>query len=119
VSCRVLGTSPSSLRLEWRVPGADVNPYLVVAGLIASVGAGVEGGVDPGPPASGDAYQERVRAFPAHLGDAAERFITSGTMKEMFGEEVVEQYGLTARWEWTAFMNAVTDWEHERYYESI
>ena len=119
VSCRVLGTSPSSLRLEWRVPGADVNPYLVVAGLIASVGTGVDTKTDPGAPASGDAYQERVRAFPAHLGEAAERFISSDTMRQMFGEEVVEQYGLTARWEWTAFMNAVTDWEHDRYYESI
>ena len=86
---------------------------------LASIGTGVDAKTDPGAPASGDAYQERVRVFPAHLGEAAERFISSDMMRQMFGEEVVEQYGLTARWEWTAFMNAVTDWEHDRYYESI
>lgn len=119
VSCRVLGDSPSSLRLEWRVPGADVNPYLVVAALIASIRDGLDHSVDPGPPAEGDAYRNRSNVLPTHLGQAAEAFISSEHMKEIFGEEVVEQYGLTARWEWTAFMNAVTDWEHERYYESI
>lgn len=119
VSCRVLGDSPSSLRLEWRVPGADVNPYLTVGGMLASVRWGIEGALDPGPAALGDAYENRVRAFPAHLGEAADRFLASKAVKGMFGEEVVEQYGLTAQWEWTAFMNAVTDWEHDRYYESI
>jgi len=101
------------------VPGSDVNPYLAVAGLIASLRDGIDHAVDPGPPAEGDAYQNRSNVLPTHLGEAAELFIASEEMKRMFGEEVVEQYGLTARWEWTAFMNAVTDWEHDRYYESI
>ncbi len=119
VSCRILGTTPTAYRLEWRVPGADVNPYLAVAGMLASVSRGLDDAADPGPAASGDAYQGQVRTFPSHLGEAAERFISSPAMAAMFGDEVVEQYGLTARWEWTAFMNAVTDWEHDRYYESI
>ncbi|MCX6519422.1 MAG: glutamine synthetase family protein [Actinobacteria bacterium] len=119
VSCRVLGTGASSMRLEWRVPGADVNPYLAVAGVIASVRDGIANRVDPGPARTGDAYQQAAKPFPQHLGLAAEEFLASAFVTEAFGAAVAEQYGLTARYEWTRFLDAVTDWELDRYFEVI
>ena len=119
VSCRVVGTSASSLRLEWRVPGSDVNPYLAIAGVIASMRSGVAAGTDPGEPRTGDAYQVQTQPFPAHLGLAADAFMASPFVTDMFGATVAEQYGLTAQYEWNRFLEAVTDWELDRYFEVI
>ena len=119
VSARVLGGSPSSLRVEWRVPGSDVNPYLVMAGMLASVRDGIEHSTDPGPMRTGDVYQENVDPFPRSLGEAAERFRSSRFIRDAFGQDVVDQYAAAAAWEWSCFENAVTDWELHRYYENI
>lgn len=119
VSCRVLGSSASSMRLEWRVPGADVNPYLAVAGVIASIRDGIANHTDPGEPSTGDAYQQETQRFPEHLGVAAEAFLASEFVGAAFGATVAEQYGLTARHEWQQFLDAVTDWELDRYFEVI
>ena len=119
VSCRVVGTSPDSLRLEWRVPGADVNPHLAIAGIIASLRAGIASSADPGEARTGDAYQQQARTFPQHLGVAADAFIASPFVAEAFGPAVAEQYGLTAQYEWNRFLDAVTDWELDRYFEVI
>ena len=119
VSCRVLGTGASSMRLEWRVPGADVNPYLAVAGVIASIRDGIAHAIDPGPPSSGDAYQQETQKFPPHLGLAADAFLSSEWVAAAFGPAVAEQYGLTAQYEWNQFLDAGTDWELDRYFEVI
>lgn len=119
VSARVLGTGPSSLRVEWRVPGADANPYLVLAGMLASVRDGLATAADPGPMRSGDAYREHVDPFPRSLGEAAERFRSSAFIASTFGPDVVDQYAAAAAWEWHCFEQAVTDWELHRYYENI
>lgn len=119
VSCRVLGDSLRSARFEWRVPGADVNPYLAIAALVASVRDGIATSSDPGTPHEGDAYQSQTDRFPEHLGAAAEAFINSAFTTEAFGAAVVEHYGLLARHEWKKFLEAVTDWEFERYFELI
>jgi glutamine synthetase len=57
--------------------------------------------------------------FPEHLGRAAEAFIDSAFVIQAFGEAVATQYGLTARYEWSRFLDAVTDWELDRYFELI
>lgn len=120
VSCRVVGTNPSSIRAEWRVAGADVNPYLAVAALIASIRDGIAKGTDAGPARMGDAYQQDVQVkFPSTLADAAEVFAASTFAKDAFTEGVVEQYAITALWESRRFQEAVTDWELDRYYENI
>ena len=115
----MVGTSADSLRLEWRVPGADVNPYLAVAGVIASMRAGITANADPGPASTGDAYQQHAAAFPQHLGLAADAFVASPFVTESFGATVAEQYGLAAQFEWNRFLEAVTDWELDRYFEVI
>ena len=74
VSCRVLTESPESTRLEWRVPGADVNPYLAIAALLASAGDGIWTDADPGEPLVGADFERPVPPLPPTLGEAVERF---------------------------------------------
>lgn len=118
-SIRVVGHSPTSLRLEFRLPGADTNPYLALAGLLASVRSGLEDLADPGPPVVGSPYEEPTGDIPLHLGDAAERFATSEWAADSFGSDVVEHYATVARFEWNQSLDAVTDWERRRYFDTI
>lgn len=117
VSCRVAGDSPESLRLELRVPGSDVNPYLALAALLASVLTGIDDRTDPGAPVEGNAYDLDVEPLVADLPSAAARFEASEWAGAAFGGDVVEHYAAAARFEWAEFMKAVTDWERLRYFE--
>ena len=121
VSCRVLTESPSSTRLEWRVPGADVNPYLAIAGVLASAADGILTGADPGEPLVGEAYDAAVPPLPATLGEAFERWRGSRFAEGVFGADVVAHYAEAGRWEWERFLapEAVTEWERRRYFEVI
>ena len=120
MSTRVLsGGAPSATRFEFRLPGADVNPYLALAGVLASVTDGVERNLDPGPPSAGDAYASGERSLPSTLLDAAESFLHSEFAARAFGADVPKHYHALAEYEWHAFMRSVTDWERERYLDSI
>jgi glutamine synthetase len=121
VACRVIPGSPGSTRLEMRVPGADVNPYLAVA---ASVGAGlwgVERGLELDVPETvGSAYADESRPrLPRTLQEATERLAASTAARELLGEGFVEHFVQTREWEWRQFCDAVTDWELRRYFEII
>jgi glutamine synthetase len=120
VSTRVLsGGAPSATRLEFRLPGADVNPYLALAGVLASVADGLEAHLDPGPPSAGDAYVTGEASLPSTLIEAANAFIHSEFAAKAFGSDVLKHYHALADYEWHAFMRSVTDWERERYLDSI
>jgi glutamine synthetase len=119
VSCRVVGEHPHDLRAEWRVPGADTNPYLAVAGVLASAADGLARALTPPAEQSGDAYQVEVTPLPRDLDAAAAALRASGLAREWLGDLVVEQYALTAEWEADCFRRAVTDWEKARYFESF
>jgi glutamine synthetase len=121
VSCRVLAEDPDSTRLEWRVPGADVNPYLAIAGLLASARDGIASSTDPGEPLVGEDWQREVPPLPAHLGEATAAFRDSEWATETFGANVVAHYAEAGRWEWERFLAAdvVTEWERRRYFEVI
>lgn len=119
VTTRVLTGSPAETRLEFRLPGADVNPYLGLAGLLASMLDGIRHRTDPGSPHSGDAYADTVRLLPATLLDAAQAFSRSTFASETFGKDVVRHYQAVAEFEWEAFLHSVTDWERDRYLEGI
>jgi glutamine synthetase len=118
-SMRVVGGSPSSLRMEWRVPGADVNAHIAVAALLASAADGIERGLDPGAAIAGNAYEHDVAPLPRDLRAAAEAFAGSAFAREAFGDRVVEHYAAAAEFEWRAFMDTVTEWEVDRYFEHI
>ncbi len=121
VSCRVLAESPSSTRLEWRAPGADVNPYLAITALLASVRDGLTSRTDPGAPLTGEDWEAPVDPFPATLGVAADAFRSSPFAAATFGSDVVAHYAEAARWEWERFLaaDAVGEWERRRYFEVI
>jgi glutamine synthetase len=119
VTTRVLTGAPLATRLEFRLPGADVNPYLALAGLLASVIDGIDEQCDPGPPSVGDAYARGDGDLPATLLEAAEAFLHSPFAVNTFGMDVVKHFHALAEFEWREFMHAVTDWERERYLDSI
>jgi glutamine synthetase len=116
---RVVGHGPS-LRIECRVPGADANPYLAYAALLAAGLAGVERRIEPGPAFEGDAYAaEGLPRMPRRLYEAIEAFERSELAREAFGEAVIAHYLHFARTEQEAFEVRVTDVERERYFERI
>lgn len=116
---RVVGRE-QSFRVENRMPGADANPYLLLAAMIAAGLAGVEEGLDAGPAYVGNAYSDDSLArLPESLLDAGELLCGSALARRALGAEVVDFYVHHARLEHRAFQEAVTDWERERYFERI
>ena len=116
---RLIGHGPS-LRVECRVPGGDVNPYLALAGLIAAGLAGVKQDLELPPPVTGNAYAEReLPRVPASIEEALTLWVASPLAAEAFGADVVEHYATMARVELEAYRAAVTDWELRRYFERI
>lgn len=117
-SVRVVGHGPS-MRMENRVPGGDVNPYLAVAALIAGGLHGIDQELELGDPLAGNAYESDAERVPSTLREAAELFAASDVAKEAFGEEVVAHYLNAAAVEQRAFDSAVTDWERVRGFERL
>jgi glutamine synthetase len=113
---RVVGHGKGA-RVETRIPGGDVNPYLAIAALIASGLHGMENGLELPPPLEGNAYESDAKRFPSSLRDAIAA-LEAGTMaRAAFGDEVVEHYLNYGRTEQRLFDQVVTDWERERLYE--
>jgi glutamine synthetase len=115
---RVVGHG-SGLRFENRVPGADVNPYLASAAMVAAGLAGIEEGLELEPEFKGNAYESDAPRVPGTLRDARNAFAGSGLAREAFGEDVVEHYLNAADVELAAFDAAVTDWELRRGFERL
>jgi len=119
VGFRVVGRN-ESFRLENRMPGADANPYLAFAAMMAAGMAGVEEELDCGDDYHGNAYADpKLRALPKSLREAAELLDQSRLARQALGDQVIDFYVHTARLEVQAFNDAVTDWERVRYFERI
>ena len=116
---RIVG-SGNALRIECRIPGADVNPYLAYAAALASGLDGIENKTEPPPAFSGDTYVAKdLPRVPATLRDAADLFEKSKFARKAFGDDVVDHYLHFVRTEQQASDSAVTDWERKRYFERI
>ena len=115
-SLRVVGHG-DSLRVENRVPGGDVNPYLAVAAIIAGGLHGIENELELEPMFTGNAYGSDAPRVPSTLREAATLFENSKLARGAFGDEVVEHYLNNARVELKAYDAAVTDWERVRGFE--
>jgi glutamine synthetase len=116
---RLVGHGPS-LRVECRVPGGDVNPYLAVAGLVAAALSGVEQARPLPPPVTGNAYAaDGLPRVPGTLDEALTLWESSELAAAAFGADVVRHYATMARVELDAYRGAVTDWELRRYFERI
>jgi glutamine synthetase len=115
---RVVGHG-ESLRVENRVPGGDVNPYLAVAALIAAGLHGIDNDLPLEPEFSGNAYASDKPQVPATMRHAAELFAESEVARSAFGDDVVDHYLNYARVELAAYDAAVTDWEKVRGFERL
>ena len=115
---RLVGHGPS-LRIENRVPGGDVNPYLAVSALISAGLYGIDNELDLAEAYDGNAYLSDAETVPATLRDALDLWTGSKIARDAFGAEVVEHYANNARVELTAFDAAVTDWELFRGFERM
>ncbi len=115
---RVVGHGPG-LRVENRLPGADVNPYLALSAMIAAGLHGIDRELELEPVLEGNAYTSDKPRVPHTLRDARDLFADSAIAREALGDEVVEHYLNAARVELDAFDAAVTDWELCRGFERL
>ena len=116
---RVVGKN-QSLRIECRIPGADANPYMVYAAILASGLEGIRKKIEPPAVFQGDIYQAKdLPRVPTNLRDAIAAFEASKLAREAFGDQVVDHYLHFLRTEQTKFDEVVTCWERARYFERV
>jgi glutamine synthetase len=120
---RAITGSPKAVRLEHRRPGADVNPYLAIAAMLAGGLHGMAGKLEPPDPATADAYADaRFPRLPATLADAIAALRDSPVAPDLLGREFVRHYLLSREVElrlWREWETAqVTEWEQRRYFET-
>ena len=120
-SFRVIAGSPKATRLETRCPGADVNPYLAMAAVIAAGLHGVEKGLKlTAPPITGtNQGAENIPRAPRSLAETTRNFRTSDIARDWLGDTFVDHFAATRDWEHRQWQDAVTDWELKRYFEII
>jgi glutamine synthetase len=120
-SFRVIAASPKSTRLETRCPGADVNPYLAMAAVLAAGIHGVEQNLKlTAKPIHGtNVGAENVPRAPRTLIETTRVFRESDVARDFFGDDFVDHFAATREWEWRQWLDAVTDWEMKRYFEII
>ncbi|MCV3764660.1 glutamine synthetase family protein [Rhizobium sp. TRM95796] len=115
---RLCGDGTKGIRIECRVGGSDLNPYIAFAALLAAGIDGIEKKMELEDPFSGDAYGAAgVREVPKTLRDATEMFTNSKLLRDAFGDDVVDHYTRAARWEQEEYDRRVTDWEVARGFE--
>ena len=119
---RVVPGSEKTQRVEYRLTSADTNPYIALAGALASGLWGIENEIEPEDEVVGNAYgrsyPSRLR-LPETLMEAAGRLRRSKVARELFGKDFVEHYAATREWEERQFRKHITDWELRRYFEII
>jgi glutamine synthetase len=115
---RLCAEGTKGIRIECRIGGADLNPHLAFAALIAAGLAGIDEGLELGAPFAGDAYAgEALPEVPKTLRDATAALRDSALLRGAFGDEVVDHYVHTAEWEQSEYDRRVTDWELRRGFE--
>jgi glutamine synthetase len=120
-SFRVIAATPKSTRLETRCPGADMNPYLGSAAVLAAGLHGIEKGLKltTKPIHGTNVGAENVPRAPRTLIETARNFRESKIGRDWFGDEFVDHFAATREWEWRQWLDGVTDWELKRYFEII
>ncbi len=115
---RLCGADSKSIRVECRIPGADINPYLAQAAMLAAGIDGIEKALPLPDACSGDNYEaSNAQQLPRTLYASSDKLESSSMLKKAFGEQVVEHYVRCARWELEEFEKTVTNWELKRGFE--
>ncbi|RMG10455.1 MAG: glutamine synthetase [Deltaproteobacteria bacterium] len=118
----ITGPGKNATRVEVRATGADINPYVAYAATVGAGLYGIEQGLEPTEPVTGNAYEAKgakARPLPRSLKDAVSALKRSRAAREILGEDFVDHYVRTREWEVRAFEGAVTDWELKRYFELV
>lgn len=120
-SFRVIAGSSKATRLETRCPGADVNPYLAMAAVIAAGLDGVEKGLKltSSPITGNNQGADHIPRAPRTLIETTRNFKQSKVARDWLGDPFVDHFAATREWEWRQWLDAVTDWEMKRYFEII
>jgi len=115
---RVCGEHTKAVRVECRIPGSDVNPYLACAALLAAGLDGIEKKMELEPELKGDMYSAKgIREIPHNLREAADLLNQSSMLRAAFGDDVVDHYHHAAQWEISETDRVVTDFELQRLLE--
>lgn len=114
---RLCGAGSKAVRVECRVGGSDLNPYLAMAAQIAAGIKGIEDALELDPPTVGDAYAGNTGKIPETLRDAMATLKTSAMLRDAMGDDVIDHYSRAAEWEIEEFDQVVTDWEIARGFE--
>lgn len=116
----IRSSRPELWRLECRRPGADANPYLALAAIVASAADGIARGASPPDPIAGDAYAlADLPMLPASLEAALHAFHEDGVLRRALGERFSVYYATSRAWELKAWQETVTDWERDRYERGV
>jgi glutamine synthetase len=116
----IRSAKPERCRIECRRPGADANPYLALATLVAAAADGIRRGADPPPPIEGDASErEDVPPLPGSLESALAAFRADDGLRQALGESFSDYYATSREWELRAWRESVSDWERERYERAV
>jgi len=115
---RLCGEATKAIRVECRVGGSDLNPYLAMAALIAAGIDGIERKLDLEEEFKGDAYgAQNARGIPKTLRGAAAELTGSEMLRTAMGDDVIDHYVRAAEWEQEEYDRRVTDWEVARGFE--
>lgn len=115
---RLCGDGTKAVRIECRIGGSDINPYLALAAQLAAGIRGVKDNLELGEPYSGDLYDAgNANNIPTTLRQATETLRNSDMLKQAFGHDVISHYVRCAEWEQEEFDRVVTDWEIARGFE--
>jgi glutamine synthetase len=116
----IQGQRAERSRIECRRPGADANPYLALAALVASAADGIRRGARPPAAVEGDAYaRDDLPELPGSLESALAAFRTDEGLRQALGEGFSDYYAVSRQWELRAWREAVSDWERERYERAV
>ena len=117
---RVVGHKPEHLRFEFRIPGADTNPYLTLAAIVASARDGIERALTPAPVTIGNGFEQLTNnPLPKNLAEAAVLFSQSEFTTAAFGADIVDHFRVLLEYEWKVFSATVSDWDLHRYFDRI
>lgn len=119
VAVRIPGGSPKARRIEHRVAGADANPYLVLAGVLAGALVGIERQMAPPPPVTGDAYSLNLPGLPPDWASAINAFAAGDIVKDTLPVILRDLLVACKRQEMSTFALQVTDFEYETYLDMV
>ncbi len=114
---RLCAAGSKAVRVECRIPGSDMNPYLAMAAQLAAGIKGIEDAEKLAAPTVGDAYEGDTGFIPQNLRDARDALKGSQMLRAAFGDDVVDHYSRAAEWELEEFDRVVTDYEIARGFE--